>query len=78
MLERKAMRSESRASSRQSLNLTCCQEEEGYYEQTPSVAERSCSSTSSSKRKNFFLKMHNNSIIFRFIWRVECKSYCLH
>ncbi|KAI6184004.1 Adapter protein unc-53 [Aphelenchoides bicaudatus] len=50
MLERKAMRSESRASSRQS--LTCCHEEDGFYEQTPSIAERSCSSTSSSKRSS--------------------------
>jgi hypothetical protein len=49
MLEKRAMRTESRASSRQS--LSCFQEEEGFYEQTPSVAERSCSSTSSSKSK---------------------------
>ncbi|KAI6228193.1 Adapter protein unc-53 [Aphelenchoides besseyi] len=51
LLERRAMRSESRCDSRQSLS-TCYHEDEAFYETPPSLADRSCSSSSSSKRSS--------------------------
>ncbi|CAD5210147.1 unnamed protein product [Bursaphelenchus okinawaensis] len=49
LLERRAVRTESRASSRQSLS-TCCHEEEQL--ENSSIPERSCSSSTSSKRSS--------------------------
>ncbi|CAD5214939.1 unnamed protein product [Bursaphelenchus xylophilus] len=49
LLERRAIRTESRASSRQSLS-TCCHEEDQL--ENSSIPERSCSSSTSSKRSS--------------------------
>lgn len=51
MLERRAVRTESRASSRQSLS-TCCHEEDTFFDNSSSIPERSCSSSTSSKRSS--------------------------